>query len=149
MTTRELVQSLQIVANELETKINSILKTIKILERYTFTTPVSSSDPGYNKTWNFAEKFYYLIKREGRFLHVREAAEMIIELEGGYLMETAHRVSTHSTSLRRSKKIVKYQINKAPTKTFWGLPEWLDYNNEICKGHEINPINRRKPFNRI
>ena len=134
---KETIHQLRAIANELKTRIESVLKTIEILEEVDISIE-TSSDPGYDKTWDLAHKFYYLIEREGRFLHPREAASLIIELEGGDLRSVTGSISACIRKLRTSGKIAKYQAGLSLSSTFWGLPEWLDSDGKILEGYEIN-----------
>ncbi len=95
----------------------------------------------YDPKAKLAAKFAYFLKKEQRFLHFREVAEMIAHKEG--LREDPATISSKLSSATQSSKksgsIVKYQEGNQNRNSFWGIPSWLDENGKIKPGREFNP----------
>jgi len=137
---QEALKSLQIAKSDLENQLNDVNKAIESL-RGSGATSVASKLNGYseyNSDWGWANKFLFLLKQENRFLHFREAADIVCQLEGkGEPKDLAGKISASCQSIK-GDKIVKYQATKSNQDTFWGSPKWLDKNRDIIKGYEYN-----------
>jgi hypothetical protein len=107
-----------------EVSKNEIVKTI--------------DESDYDAEWTVANKFLYLLKKHNRFLHFREAADIIAAIERGDSKKITSQLSTGTSSLKKNGNIVKYVASSSNTDTFWGSPKWLDENGKIKQGHEIN-----------
>lgn len=94
----------------------------------------------YNEGWSLAKKFLYLLSIYKRFLHFREAAEMIDNLENNQhdIKELTRRLSSGTQSLKAKDKIVKIKVDSNNKNSFWGAPAWLDENNNIKKEFKYN-----------
>ena len=91
----------------------------------------------YSPDWSFVKKFIFVLKSENRFIHFREAAEIVAGLEdGGDVDDLTHKLSNSTRKLKVADKIIKVQHGNSLKNTFWGLPKWLNENGEIKKGHE-------------
>ncbi len=148
------IDSLLIAKSALEKQLEGVNLAIKTLggEINNNTDPVLvNSEKGYNSThnvkrvsdyskdWGLANKFLYLLKKEQRFLHFRESADLIIQLEGsGETNELAGKLSSATNALKKSGQIIKFQPTNRNRETFWGIPKWLDENGNVKSGHEIN-----------
>ena len=99
-----------------------------------------ANSDNYDKNWPIARKFGYLLQEHQRFLHFREAAELINKLEGGGydISELTGKISSGTHSLKKKGLIVKYSVGGKNINSFWGSPNWMDDNTEIKKGHELN-----------
>ncbi len=85
----------------------------------------------YSKEWSYAEKFVYILKSKQRFMKFREAAAVIVEIEGGGDENKITRTLTIATlSLKKDGKIVKVAVG-GHANTFWGLSRWLDKDGNI------------------
>ncbi len=95
----------------------------------------------YNKDGFLTDKFLYVLSREKRFLHFREAAECIIEIENivgdkvALVKDLASKISSATTFLKKKGTIVKIRPTNKNQDTFWGRPEWLDENGKILEGY--------------
>ena len=65
---------------------------------------------GYDSNNGVAAKFVFFLKKEQRFLHLREVAEMIIEADGSNedVTEFARKMSSSLQSLKKKKYIIKH-----------------------------------------
>lgn len=106
-----------------------------------------TKDEGYDPNWSISNKFGYLLNKYKRFLHFREAAEMINEIEGiNYdISDLTKKLSSGTQSLKGKGKIVKKKIDSNNKNTFWGVPSWLDENGEIKKQNLYNEEYVYKP----
>ena len=95
---------------------------------------------GYNRNWTLVRKFVFLLKENGRFLHFREAAEMIAHKEDANIdvKKLASKLSSATAPIKRSKEIVKVQADTQNQNTFWGRSDWLNDDGSIKKGHKYN-----------
>lgn len=93
---------------------------------------------GYDNKLSIVKKFILLLKHHNRFLHFREVAEMMIEIDPtlGDSKKLAAKISAATTKLK-GKHIVKYQVDKDNRKTYWGIPDWKNEDGEIKEGHEF------------
>lgn len=94
---------------------------------------------GYSGSWPIAKKFIFFLKKENRFLHVKEVAEKIGLLENVTdLKKLASSISSGTYGIKQQGILVKYQIKNQNKNTFWGFPEWMDKDGRIKKGYEYN-----------
>jgi hypothetical protein len=100
----------------------------------------NSQKEDYSDNWSLRKKFLYLLKENGRFLHFREAAKMIIDKEGTDLdtKSLASKLSAATAPFKREGKLVKFNIGGQNQNTFWGIPDWLNDDGSIKTGHEYN-----------
>lgn len=103
-------------------------------------SPVEYEDKNYKPDWSIKKKFAYLLKKHNRFLHFREAAEMVNSLEKNEydLGDLASKLSSGTQSLKSNGTLVKYKVNANNRNTFWGYKDWIDDNGNILKGYEYN-----------
>jgi hypothetical protein len=105
---------------------------------------IKPTNEGYNEGWTLPAKFLFFLKREQRFLHFREAADLLIETESieGDLEVISKQISGKMSSatkpLKAKGEIVKFNPTKRQQDTFWGSPKWLNDKGEVKPGHEIN-----------
>jgi hypothetical protein len=93
----------------------------------------------YDPTWPPSKKFLYLLKTKKKFLHFRQAAELIIQLEGkGDIKEWTSKLSTGTGQLKQNDTIVKFQASASNQDTFWGSPKWLNDDGTIKEGFEFD-----------
>lgn len=98
---------------------------------------ISPSLKYYSKEWSYRKKYIFVLKSENRFIHFREVAKIICDLDGEGVVEAlTHTLSNTTRKLREAKKIVKVQHGTSLKNTFWGLPEWLNQDGTIKEGHE-------------
>lgn len=109
-----------------------------------------NAEDHYDPNWTLVRKFVFLLKENDRFLHFREAAEMIVYREG--LREDPKKIAGKLTAvtvpLKKENKIVKFKADSQNINTFWGIPEWLNPDGSIRPGHEFNQeylSNRKEP----
>ncbi len=141
MDNKELAESLKRKRTEYLKIAEAMTATINALQATTGEDGTLSSpiNDGYNPTMSLSDKISFFFKKEGRFLHNRELAEMAHSREPN--TETNEFVGKFSSILSRLKKeghITSIQIGKSLRNTFWGNPKWLDNDGNVIKGHEIN-----------
>lgn len=134
----EALKSLRTARFELVNKLKDIDKAIQSLSD-SMAAINSNNQSEYDSDWTIVNKFIFILKRENRFIHFREAAELIVEMDGkGDAKDIAGKITTNTTQLKKDKKIVKVQASKQLQDTFWGLPIWLDEHGAILNGHQYN-----------
>lgn len=131
--------------------LESMIQTIMVLwgSSPDSTVPggLAESKPGkrveksdYDPDWAYSKKFIYFLRKEQRFLHLREVADMVASVEGLGAEAAAKLSPKISTSIGGLKKnLVKYQVGNQNRNTFWGKKEWLESPNqpkEEYKGNE-------------
>jgi hypothetical protein len=134
----EALKKLKSARVELQNQLRGIDQAIKSLEQ-SIAIQNSDSPKDYDDEWSIANKFIYLLKRENRFLHFREAAEFIVDLEGrGDIKDIAAKLTSGTNLIKKDGTIIKYQASNQLQDTFWGSPKWLDEAGKIKSGHEYN-----------
>ncbi len=141
------LKSLRIARDELEgqlIKVNNSIKELETMVGGSDESVVATESPSvpyaneYDSKWSSAQKFLFLLSKEQRFLHFREAAKIIINIEGkGKEGDVASSLTTGCGSLKKKKTIVKFQDGKSNQNTYWGSPKWVDANGLIMPGYEF------------
>lgn len=110
-----------------------------------YDAPATASD--YSIKMKLRDKFLYFLNKEGRFLHLREVADLIRRAEG--LSEESTHVLPEKISHRiaplKKGAIKKIQIGNQNRNTYWGKKEWLDENGNARHGREHNPAYLTNP----
>ena len=151
------IDSLLLAKSALESQLESVNNAIKSLGgkidgKVGTAQPVSiggttiakTNDSDYNKDWALPTKFLYFLKREQRFLHFREVADLMIQVERiegdipAISRDLSGRLSAATRPMKVKGEIVKYNATPRHQDTFWGIPKWLDENGAVKPGHEIN-----------
>jgi len=102
-------------------------------------TDVSNRYKDYDPKASFRTKIGYVITKEGRFLHVREIAKVIHDIEPSTsIKDLTKKISPAVSHLRRTGKIVKFKVGKSNVNSFWGSKSWLDDNGKPKEGREYN-----------
>jgi len=86
----------------------------------------------YQPKWGYRNKYVYLLKKIGRFAHMSEVADIIIELDGLKDVKTttiSSKLSSALTDLKKSGDIVKIQKRNNNMFTYWGKPDWANLVN--------------------
>jgi hypothetical protein len=87
---------------------------------------------GYNKDWSLPDKFLFILQRENKFIRFREAAKMIVDIEGaGDEDYFTKRLTTSTRKLKLDGKIVKVSHEDSLKNTFWGSSKWIDKDGNI------------------
>jgi len=99
----------------------------------------------YDSSWRLIHKFQYILKTESRFLHFREVAKIILELEGlkntyEKQKELARKLSGNISirKLKQNGNIVLKQHNNSPKKSFWGSKKWIDTKGNILPAYKYS-----------
>ncbi len=136
------IQSLEDEYNQLIRKAEGLKNAIEILKKNSGKPmrQISSNTPAvYDSGASNKAKILYFIKREQRFLHIRELAKMANELEPGVSVEDFQkRFSPALSVLRTEEKLTNTRVGKSLMNTFWGSVKWLTDDDTIKAGHEIN-----------
>lgn len=142
------IEALKERKEELLQEVKSLEASIRAMESKGYgyiSEPISEkpevkTDSGYNPELSFAKKFGYLLKKHKRFLHFREAAEMINELEGMKhdVSELTKKLSSGTQTLKGKNAIVKVKADSNNQNTFWGVPQWLKEDGTIKEEHMYN-----------
>jgi hypothetical protein len=133
----EALKSLKQAEAELLAKLKPIQEAIAAIEVPEINAKKKGTE--YDEEWPPSTKFLFLLNKHKRFLHFREAAQMIAQIEGGDVAELTAKLSTGTGSIKASGQIVKFQASKSNIDTYWGSPKWLDKDGKIIAGHEFIP----------
>ncbi len=103
------------------------------------------NDSKYDASWGFSDKFLYILKRERRFLKFRDAAKIIIEIEGfGDENKLTSSLTSSTRSIKEDGTIVKIKPGTSAVNTYWGSPKWLDDKGNIKPAYMYNESSIRK-----
>jgi hypothetical protein len=137
MENNSTIQELLKIKEDLLNKIKQIditIDTIKMMGvgvvNNTNSSNLNASVPspeGYNASDTLRQKVAFVIKREGRFLHVREISNYIHQLEPKFsIPDIMQKLTPTISNLRNAGKLVKLQIGSSNQNCFWGSPNWLN-----------------------
>ncbi len=152
MNDTETIKELIELRNELLKKIEHIDNTIDILKSLnsnSITTPSASTSSNfkmrndkykdYKSSDSLRGKIAYILKTEGRFLHVREIALILHSLEPNHsVKEYITKISPAISYLRRRGVIVKVKASKSNVNTFWGSKNWIDKKGEVIDTYKYD-----------
>lgn len=145
------IKTLKIKREEVFKQVESLDVAIASLESIfgnTYNVPkVVRNEDGlgrYDKKWGYTQKVLYVLKEQQRFLHFRQIAKIILELDEvkvdkASITELAKTLSTSCQNIKKSKMIVRYQSNESKSNQsfYWGSPKWIDENGKIKEGYEL------------
>lgn len=98
------------------------------------STP-STVDKDYIKKSD-RHKIAHVIKTENRFLHVREIAKKLNDLEPKISVEDwIKKISPALSALKSAGTIVKHIVGKSNQNSFWGSAAWLNEDGTISPEH--------------
>lgn len=149
---QEILVMLKAAKDEYQRKLKGIEKAIAALEAEDLPTAESSTIinqssgkipkdyiSGYNSSWGLATKFLFLLNKENRFLHFREAGDIISKLDGkGDPKDLTSKLSSSTAKYKKNGTLVKVQPTGKNIDTFWGMSKWLNEDGSIKEGHEFN-----------
>lgn len=110
----------------------------------------------YNSSWSSPNKVLYFIKTKNRFLHFRELANLIGDVENlnaKEIKKLSEKLSASCQTIKKNRTIVKFQAGAGNTSIFWGSPKWLDGDgkplpeHDIDRNFEIGPHFRKQKVN--
>lgn len=131
-------------AKQVDKTINT-LRSISMSSDWTFSNDTTHKESknqisGYEKfdyKTTFRNKVWFVIKKEDRFIHSREIADIFNKLEPGE-KDVIRKVSGALSYLRQNNRITKTTVGKSNINTFWGISNWLDDNGKPKDGHNYN-----------
>ena len=150
------IAGLRRIKTELLDRVENIDKTINTLESLShISLPVAqransdilSDDPiimpnnyaDYDESKSLKNKILHILKKENRFLHVREIASVMNRHEPKVsLKEWTGKISAVTSVLRNQRRITKILIGKSNINTFWGAENWLDEKGNAKKEHSYD-----------
>lgn len=154
MATENTIQELESLRNELLERVKQIEGTISMYKAIhntadnalknanialNITKEAQEKYRGYDKKASMRNKIAVILKAEKRFLHVREIAKFIHEIDPfDNETEIAKKISPAISFLGKSGSVVKLKIGKSNINSFWGSKNWLDENGNPKVGHEYN-----------
>ena len=135
---RMLIHALEYTVRDLEQPIkhDGSSDNAMILDNNTRET---QSD-GYDKGLSLVNKVLFLVKKNNRFLHIRELANQIIEQEPDIDKNSKKPLSRRlATVMYIAKKVspnlMNKQIGNSNRNNFWGNKNWLNGNGKIKTEH--------------
>lgn len=139
MQTDSTIQHLVSLRDEFYRKYKSIDETINLLtegkgiEKATINTRAIKD--GYDKTATMRNKLVQVLKKAGKFLHIRQIAALLHEYEPDVSeKEFIGRLYPAMAALKKSGTIVKFAVDNSNLNTFWGSKNWLDDSGKIKNG---------------
>jgi hypothetical protein len=90
--------------------------------------PTSNTRP-YGKDASYQQKIASLLKQQNRFLSMNEMAGLINQYEPKISIDEAKKsLGSAKNLLLKSRTIVKFQVDKNNSNSFYGSPSWVDEN---------------------
>lgn len=144
------IKRLEELKQELIERARQVDATINTLKRYPDIVNLKEAKGDvYNEKSNkyridekepIRKKILMVLKGEGRFLHVREIADIMHKIDPSNSVEQlTKKISPAISSLGKKDLLVKIKIGKSNINSFWGSKSWLDEDGKIKEGHEYNP----------
>ncbi len=149
------ITDLENLKNELLQRVEHIDNTISTLKSLSFSLtgsnehvngnskPVNAEKGKYadfDRSATIRSKVAYVLKKENRFLRVREIAQILNSLEPQVSIKEFidKKLSAAITYLKNEGKIIKIIVGKANANTFWGSKNWLDEHGNIKEEHKYD-----------
>lgn len=84
-------------------------------------------------------KLAYVLKKSNKFLHIRQIAEILHEIEpetdaSSFITKLYPAIA----DLKKSGSIVKFSVDSTNINSFWGSKNWLDSNGQIKPEHNYD-----------
>ena len=95
-------------------------------------------------------KVLMIIRTEKRFLHVREIARIMQQLEGVNDMQVLLKKISPALSILKKNEaasVASVQVGSSHLNTFWGCKEWLAPDGKIEAAYMFNEAEVSKPSN--
>lgn len=115
-------------------------------------TQLTHRYPDFDEKTSVKSKVLLVLRREERFMHVREIAKIFRYL--GYGKSMQHIIRSISPALSVMKKevifgVVCVEAENSQLNTFWGLKDWMDAEGKILPEYsynqkEISPAGMRR-----
>jgi len=151
MDNKEAIEQLQATKNDLLRKaaqIDEAINTMKAMAGLNISNKTSSSGTTTNEiplTGKYSDypanepirnKLAYVLKKENKFLHIRQIAAILHEIESKTsVSDFITKLYPAIAELKKTNTIVKHSIGTSNVNTFWGSKNWLDSKKEIKKEH--------------
>ena len=106
----------------------------------------------FDKKATFRDKLTFVFRTENRFLHVREIAEILHNLEPkNDVKEILAKLSPAITFLKKEGAIVKVVVGKSHLNTFWGSKGWVNSDGlpKTVHMYDKNQINKTRKSEEI
>ena len=133
------IKSLEALRDEYYEKYKSIENTLALLKGS--TTNFSQNDApkhfalksdGYDTNWAMKLKMSHILKREGKFLHIRQIADILHKYEPETTSkEFITKLYPAIAELKKKGTIVKFAVDNSNMNTFWGSKNWVDANGNV------------------
>ena len=145
METESTIKNLENLRDDFYKKYRSIEDTLRILkgepskeETPKISTQLRLSNDGYDPKWPMKNKLIHVLKRENRFLHIRQIGAILHEYEKHITEKDFISKLYPAMAILKKSAIVKVTDGKSNTNTFWGSKNWLESDGIIKKGHEYD-----------
>ena len=95
----------------------------------------------YNAAAPTRNKILFILKAEGRFLHVREIARIVQQLENEVsLSAVIKKISPALSILKRlpDSTLVSIEVEQSQFNTFWGFNSWLNEDGTVKEAFMYN-----------
>lgn len=102
--------------------------------------PKSLSSTVYPLHGSVVAKFLFILKEANRFVSIREIAQRVKSHEPA-LNEVLikNNFTKHTDKYRAKGYIHSYQVDNSKRKTVYGLPTWVNEDDEVLPGFEHDP----------
>lgn len=153
MDNTQTINELQKLKNELIAKVQQIDQTISTLKAFSGISLNGLSTNGkadakyleFDKDSSIKSKLAYVLKKENRFLHMRQIAQVLHRLEPDFSeKEWITKLYPAIAELKKAGSIVKYSVGESNVNSFWGSKNWIDGNEEPKKDHKYDADQVRK-----
>lgn len=102
---------------------------------------------GYDINDSLVKKLFFILNEKQRFLHNREIAEYINNLEPDNSIEDIiSKLSPILSRFKNENELVNVRDGLSNIYVYWGSPKWLDESGKIKEEHKYIPIPKKKHF---
>lgn len=143
MNNENTIKNLEALRDDFYRKYKSVDDTISLLKGNHNSFSIKSANKeekppsfvindGYDIKWPMKLKMSHILKKESRFLHIRQIAEKLHTYEPLVLeKEFVSKLYPAIAELKKSNTIVKYTLDNNNVNTFWGSKNWVDSSGKI------------------
>ena len=151
MSNNQTINELEMLKSDLLAKVHQIDITISTLRAFSSMDYTGNGNGNgksneslnkysdYDKNAVAKNKLAYVLKKENRFLHIRQIAEVLHRLEPAFSeKDWIAKLYPAISELKKAGAIVKFSIGESNVNSFWGSKNWVDANGNPKKEHKYD-----------
>ena len=125
MTNEKTIKDLELLRDDFYRKYKSLNETIGVLKGTSTKdyaeeqTPALEMD-GYDVKWSMKNKLSYILKKEGKFLHIRQIAKYLHQFEPKTSEKDFITKLYPAIAFLKKNSLAKFSADSTNVNTFWG-----------------------------